>query len=816
MARENITVVIVDGAPTASFDTVSRTLSLPNWPFVNVDQYDTQLCHEVGHALYTDNAYLERQAKRRAAKQNSAGLFTYINVIEDTRIERKMREAYPGVKRIFFNGRQAFAEHGPIFQIADAKHILIDKTKVAVASMKFIDRINLFYKIGAFIDIPFSAAEQKWLPIIDRAHSTENACEIAEKLWALAKETAKQEKNEKQAEQKKADKSKSKPEQGEAGDGDGEEGEPGEEKAKTSKSGDDGDDDSEGSQEGQNGAEGDDTDEGEEETDGGSDGSEGDSEADGEEEGESSAKGDGGDEDGEPEGGDEASDEGKSGKASGHAPLGTGGDSSDAGDDEDSDPVSETDEALSKALEALAQQQQRAGADIRNLLIKPISDKAVRERTVTAIEWVGLVEKAVAVRGVDTNATANLETAWNELYMPTAKHMAAEFTRKKTAKNLQHARTGKTGRLNMSKLASYQLVDDIFKHVTTVPNGQSHGIVMVIDGSSSMDDVFANVVDQTLLFANFAFLANIPFEAYMFTDRNHGSSGFTSEREPNAVQVIGLPSSGRLVGLVNTVTDRKSFKRQVRACLALRAMHAKHDAITLKAGRNANFDNVPYGNLGSTPLYAGMMIMERHVERLKRTLRLDKVMAIVVTDGQDTAKLSFTGNKLDAATGTTSLQSEVLQHQACVVRDTKTKQNFMLVEKNTNGNNYVQPQNAVLAMLFDVMKVRHDARGIMLYLVDNTGYAGGAAATMTRGKVTIDAAKVAAEMTKTKQFVVPNGVADLCVVLNSSTLVLQENTFAALNTNGQTAEQITQHFVDAGKRAGANRVFANTVIPFLA
>src|SRR4051812_9607882 len=79
MARENISVQIIDGQPTATFDVVDRVLTLPNWPFIDVDQLDTLIAHEVGHALYTDHTYLATIAERRAKKLKAGKrFFSYI------------------------------------------------------------------------------------------------------------------------------------------------------------------------------------------------------------------------------------------------------------------------------------------------------------------------------------------------------------------------------------------------------------------------------------------------------------------------------------------------------------------------------------------------------------------------------------------------------------------------------------------------------------------------------------------------------------------------------------------------------------------
>src|SRR6185369_6932901 len=169
------------------------------------------------------------------------------------------------------------------------------------------------------------------------------------------------------------------------------------------------------------------------------------------------------------------------------------------------------------------------------------------------------------------------------------------------------------------------------------------------------------------LFAHFAFMTNIPFECYMFSDRTDDYSR-SIHTPKGSLQQIGMPESGRLIGLVNTNTDRRSFKKQVQMVLCARASYVSQST-------SLTIPTLPYMTLGGTPLFAGMMLMERHVERMKRTLRLDKMMAVLITDGADTAGLPYTANVVNNYAGTVQEGKEILGRTAFVARDTVTKKN---------------------------------------------------------------------------------------------------------------------------------------------
>ena len=67
----------------------------------------------------------------------------FINVTEDVRIEKLMSCRYAGLSKTFYNGYKQLHESDFFCLEGD------DITKMNLA-----DRINLYYKIGNFIDVP--------------------------------------------------------------------------------------------------------------------------------------------------------------------------------------------------------------------------------------------------------------------------------------------------------------------------------------------------------------------------------------------------------------------------------------------------------------------------------------------------------------------------------------------------------------------------------------------------------------------------------------------------------------------------------------
>ena len=73
-------------------------------------------------------------------------------------------------------------------------------------------------------------------------------------------------------------------------------------------------------------------------------------------------------------------------------------------------------------------------------------------------------------------------------------YLVKEFELRKNADQMKRASISKTGDLNLNKIFSYQFSEDIFKKMTVVPGGKSHGLVMYLDWSGSMAGHIANTL----------------------------------------------------------------------------------------------------------------------------------------------------------------------------------------------------------------------------------------------------------------------------------------------------------------------------------
>jgi len=138
LATENIMVRHDAKASTASFDLHKRVLTLPVWKNMTSSLMDMLIGHEVGHALYTPgmNPQQFMDFTKEIGKNMDLAKLIW-NIVEDARIERMIKEEYPGLRRDFFHGYKEIYEMD-MFEI-EGKNI---------NDLPFIDRMNLHFKIG--------------------------------------------------------------------------------------------------------------------------------------------------------------------------------------------------------------------------------------------------------------------------------------------------------------------------------------------------------------------------------------------------------------------------------------------------------------------------------------------------------------------------------------------------------------------------------------------------------------------------------------------------------------------------------------------
>jgi hypothetical protein len=173
LATENL-LVEHRNVETASFDIENRILTLPTWEKASKAVFDMLVGHEVGHALFTPPDHWEKRFPQVP--------FDFVNVVEDARIERLMKRRYAGLNRFMYAGYKELYE-SDFFSVKDK-----DLNEYAL-----IDRINLYFKAGTFVDVPFNDEENEF---VTRAAQTESFEDVLQLCVDIAEYLSKKEKKE--------------------------------------------------------------------------------------------------------------------------------------------------------------------------------------------------------------------------------------------------------------------------------------------------------------------------------------------------------------------------------------------------------------------------------------------------------------------------------------------------------------------------------------------------------------------------------------------------------------------------------------------
>ena len=591
LASEN--VIVEHGKfNTASFDVKNRILRLPIWKEMSGNLYDLLVLHEVGHALFTP------EEGHHDAKGHGRGFKSFLNVVEDARIERKIKNKFPGGRRAFVEGYTDLMKRD-FFGVKERD----------VTGLGLIDRINLHYKVGDHLDISFSDEESVFVDRIDKAETWKQVVKICEDLYEYAKE------NESETDMSDHEWEKVMMEDDEDNEGDEWEDE------------DDGFDESCD----EAGDAGEET--GEEESDGPGDNDTTGGNASDEKSSEEDSKGS----EKSKEGDSDEENESKKGSPSSGMEGGTDGSFSDY------EPESKTD------------------TNFRNNEIELVSEEAKPYKYVNIPHDIPLENVIVnftdLYKGYEEHYTGERAGQWGtsgstQVEMATEKfndfrsknkkiveYLAKEFEMKKAAKEHSRAATANSGILSSEKLYTYKYNEHLFKKLTITPDGKNHGLVMFVDWSGSMSQNMKGTIEQMMILVMFCKRVNIPFEVYAFSD--------SYSRHSNDV-IEGVDSNGYLIGkggpgysdvaitrfnLLNLFSSRMRAKQLHEAYIYMTAT-TEYYSRNYSYGKREVYVTIPDRmQLGGTPLDNTLFMSFSVMRDFVKKNQVDVINSIFLTDG---------------------------------------------------------------------------------------------------------------------------------------------------------------------------------------
>ena len=714
MATENLHIE-QRKVQTASFDVQNRILTIPILENgISSYLYDLFMGHEVGHALYTPEDGMKKAYDLKYS-------MSVMNVLEDSRIERKIKNKYPGIRQSFI---RAYKE-------------LVDQDFFGTAGkdlneLNFIDRINLYCKGGASTGIKFDDVETELLNEIESTQTYDDVIEVYKKVSDYMK-----------SQEKENPEPDSPDDEDELSDEEMDEmlreilDEQPDEDSKKDKAQDEGL--------------------------GGEEGNKNSSPGDSQEEGVSD----------------------NSGKNQGG---GAGGRKSKQVEE----PVSETDEAYRKNERRMFSSSplEYGYGNVPDLNI----DKIIVDHSIVWSRYENDVTSKYKELGGPKSEWRDFLVKDKEEFLKfredskkVVSYLVKEFELRKNADQMKRASISKTGELNMSKIFSYQFSEDVFKKITVVPGGKSHGLVMFIDWSGSMADNIGNTVKQLLNLVMFCKKINIPYEVYAFSTEYDDTDNSYVYRN-NLKRGDMCLSDFRLL---NLLSNKMSAVQFIKAAGAL-----------LRYETHGRWTMPEWFKLGGTPLNESIVAAMKIVPKFKKENRLQIVNTVFLTDGEGNKWTSIadgTGRYLWSAQGYGS------KNQRLVIRDPITKYEVMLSNMT---------DNELTSAYIKLLKVRTGCNIIGFYILPGRQISYVASKYMP-DLDTVSVEKMKKEFRSNKFQVITNGGFDEYYLLRSEGLDTDDDAEFEVEESA-SLKKIASQFKQFSSSRKSSRVVLNRFIDLIA
>jgi len=655
LSEEDIHVVYKQ-MQTAYFNPKSRELGLPIWDEdkTTPDIQDLMVCHEIAHALWTPLDMLEKAQVRKINH-------SFVNIVEDARIERMVQDKYRGSVAVFNRGYRDLTALD-FFGIGDKD----------VSKLNLIDRINLFFKKQ---DVTFSDEEKVWVDRVAKTKTPDDVLDLAEELYKWMEENESETDNHNTGEEGESMDS------GEKGEGSssGEKSE-GEENGNTDSNS--GSDESDADAEKGNG-------------NGSSEGEKVDDEASGSM-------------------GDTPSDDNAD----------DGNDKSDGSDElKSSDPEGGVESSGASSVPTVETDTHGSGLDaLRN---KNASDRYYAQipnfskRKDVIISYKTMIEEFSKVKPYgdreELYITKTLEEVVNlkKDSKKTVAYMVKEFEMKKSADAYARAAVSKTGSLDMGKLHTYKYNDDLFKKVTTLPGATNHGMIMVLDWSGSMADNLTGTLAQLFNLIWFCRQTKIPFEVFAFSDV-YGKIPRHSPIENDK----NFKAGDLEMRNINLLT---MFSSKMKTDEEMTMMHNLWMVANQWQRRNWRESGCPVRfphnlNLGGTPLNEAIVAMMDIVPKFRNDTGVQKVNTIFLTDGAGNSPKGIYDYALNTDTGEhykTTNSFPYWHHTTDImITDPKTNKTYKVTRRNITNK------------LLEILKDRVSDMNIIGFFIAGRGKSG--------------------------------------------------------------------------------------------
>lgn len=460
LAQENIRVEHSPSATTAMFDVANRVLVLPVWKDMTNELHDMFVGHEVGHALFTPYTEADKtakgpwcaQAEKIGGTLHAGYVQSILNIVEDARIDRKMKERYPGLRRDYAIGYNDLMERD-----------FFGTRNKNIADLSFGDRLNIHFKCGHSMEVPFSDTELALVDAVEKCDSFDDVVKVSQRIFDHL--------NGQRADAPELFKD---PNAGgnQQGNGDPKNGNGnGDARTLTNPN------------------------------------SKGDSQQKSEDQ-----KGEGS--------GSNSAERKDSETKSEQSSVGTKAGSGMTHSESNDVPLPQITTQSNFDKRAKEFVDGRANQTIYADLAKPDLARIILPWDKTLAELDAYYTKFETLRRDNSTLMDRVRSEYTEFLnstKPLINTLIKQFEMRKAADVQKRTSVSRTGRIDCDRIFKYRVSDDIFCRFAKVADGKNHGLVMFIDWSSSMSMATHDTIQQVLILTQFCRRMNIPFDVYLFS-----------------------------------------------------------------------------------------------------------------------------------------------------------------------------------------------------------------------------------------------------------------------------------------------------------
>ena len=658
LATENITVRHSDSASTASFDVKDRVLTLPVWKNLTkdgkvsddkaTDIYDLLVGHEVGHALYTPHMGWGSAIKDGLNKN-------ILNIVEDPRIEKLVKRKYPGLRKAFLSGYGSLMELGFFGDLSSWENMTV------------LDRLNMHFKAGAAMQVPFDDAEMWMVEGVEACETWDQVVEIAKKIQMAYSELLE----------------KSQQAMDSVTFGSSEFGE----SAESNEFGES-DDDMPGEWADEMEVDSSETPDGDS-----IDTAMFDSDANDVDDNEVSTVEEW-----------EARKQELASKDENGAPFYIGLPK----------PILKNivlpHKTVRKELSAILEKNFEAA---EKNLAECVNNERYRDDYVHCTKSVAQAEY----------------TKFRNSSGKIINYMVKEFERKKAADEYKRTSIDKTGILDVTKLHEYKYTDDLFLKQAIVHDGKNHGLVFLLDWSASMHYHLNNTIKQLLSLVWFCNKVNIPFDVYAFTsawvdpaEQDMDTRERIEYRIKKGTQwnmkhgdIVFSDYDG--FKMLNLLSSRQSAPELNQSMFNLFYIGYRY---AMRYGRDLRLAQY---EMGSTPLVQGLAAMQEIIPNFRSYHKLDKVNFICLTDGEANSSWDHVHNAYDPEMDGERFKgyTRIPNRAQVLFDDPKTRKTYDVNAARNNNLRWSYGGSNQVIFLLTILKDRYDINTIGIFLTSERG-----------------------------------------------------------------------------------------------